>query len=293
MSNIDGLKEKIKLFKIRNNELALALEEKVVIEAVRLENKKNLISLLRKAFIKNELPSSDVEKAYNVALAMTSKSGCTFGLCQFDVSVNESARSFIDMHIDFPDEKYKDIFFSIKGKDISYDENGSQIPQDSFEHLRPEELESISIVNEQFKKKEIRDSLDILDNVQLRKLIEHVKHVFKDIMVLDNSKIMHLADMANQYGNFSFNGGTVLSCKDWYSKDKIEKIDFYNYEKKIGETREQLFWAANTCIKICNEVSISLDSWEAFFLFFKLRTKHGRQHPYDPIRRWKNIISII
>lgn len=292
MGKIEGLKEKIRLFKIRNSELSLAMKEQVVADVTKSQKKMDLISLLREAFVYNELPSSDMEKAYTVSLARTKRSGCTFGLCQFDVSVNKNAKLFIDKYVDFPDEKYKDIFFSIRGKDISYDENGSPIPQDPFEHLRPEELESISIVDEQFKKKEIRNSLDVLDNAQLEKLIDHIKEVFQNVIVLDESKIVHLADMANQYGNLSFNGGTVLACKDWYSKNNNEKKDFYNYEKKIGETREQLFWAANTCIKICNEVLVDLDSWEAFFLFFKLRTKHGRQHPYDPIRRWKNIIAI-
>lgn len=294
MGNLESLRDKIQKFRIRNHEVAEAFKE-IKKEAVSQEKilDDNLTDSLRKVFIKNELPGSDLKNAYKVALARTDGSGCTFGLCQFDVSVNSDARNFIEEHVEFPDPKYKEFFFSIRGKSLTYDGFGKPLAQDPFGHLRPEEIESIAIVNKALRNKKIKKALDELDNKQLNRIRVHVLTAFSNAIVLTRSIVLHLADMANQYGNFKLDGGTIKACEFWYNLNKLDRMHFENYPLKAGEEKADLLWAIHTCDAVLKEKKVSRESWEAFFLLFKLRTKHGRKHPYDPIRRWKNIVSVV
>jgi len=203
------------------------------------------------------------------------------------------ARVFLDTFFNL-NGKDREIFLSIRGKDLEYDDDGKAIIHDKFIHLSKEEKHVVDLVNAELAEERVQQELDILDNNQLVHLLNHINSAFSSLGEMTIEKTIHLADMANQYGFFNPNGGTVKAFKHWISLSKEERGDMRYFPLKEGEAPRDLFWSWQTKEEVISKVSpiCSPESWAAFFLFFKLRTKHGRTYPFDPIRRWKNIHSV-
>ncbi len=247
------------------------------------------LSLLRESLILNEVPSGRIEEIYKLALARTVKSGLSFGLCQWDIANNQKAAAIFSVLLEQDEYLHTRLydFYEIRGS--------GDLEKDSFYYLNEDQLDLISKVNNILKTELSRDIINSADEERMDNLIYHVIDVFKTILPLYNREICFLADMANQYGSFSLNGATITTIKEWQALDEHQRNNPNIWNTFKGETRENVITAYNlTATTCCNQsIPFDINRFDVFFLFFKLRTKHGRNLPQDVIRRWVNIIKVL
>lgn len=246
--------------------------------------KKETERLLRQVFLKNEVPGGKQEACYELGLARTPRSGVSFGLCQWDIVNNGLARKFLRELLDFYDPEYFPVLYKLRGG-----EPGNP----NFSHLTVDEKEVVLKTNEILLRE--RNKVDKLDIDRLRYLIEHVVDRFQPVIDLNFSMVLHLADMSNQFGHFSYSGGTVDANTEWVSKSLEDRMRPLCWKLKTNESEEVLIKTWNKTREYCSKhhIDFNMNQWEIFFLWFKLRTKHGQNYHDDVSRRWLNIHKIV
>lgn len=240
--------------------------------------------MLRQVFLKNEVPGGKQESCYELGLARTPRSGISFGLCQWDIANNGLARDFLKELLDFYDPEYFPVLYKIRGG-----EPGNP----NFSHLSVYEKDIVLKTNDILLRE--RNKVDKLDIDRLRHLIEHVIERFQSVIDLNFSMVLHLADMANQFGYFSYSGGTITATTEWMNKSLEDRMRPLCWKLKPNETEEILMKVWNRTMEYCsmNRIDFNMNQWEIFFLWFKFRTKHGQNYPDDVSRRWLNIHKIV
>ena len=189
------------------------------------EKKKKAVEerLLREVFLYNELGGRE-EECYTLKLARTERSGLSFGLCQWDIANNAQARTFVRGKVASLDDL--ETLLTIRGN--------PRVPYSSpFEHLPHKTQELISSFNMVLKEEWARTEIDRMDTERLQGLINNVHTVFGPDM--PTSAVVHLADMANQYGPFTKDGMTMAwwnrMRKMWSPRAFLE----YKLQTKHGE----------------------------------------------------------
>ena len=189
------------------------------------EKKKKAVEerLLREVLLFNELGGRE-EECYTLKLARTERSGLSFGLCQWDIANNAQARTFVRGKVASLDDL--ETLLTIRGN--------PRVPYSSpFEHLPHKTQELISSFNMVLKEEWARTEIDRMDTERLQGLINNVHTVFGPDM--PTSAVVHLADMANQYGPFTKDGTTKAwwnrMRKTWSPRAFLE----YKLQTKHGE----------------------------------------------------------
>ena len=200
------LAERVQLFlsKLRKISKPMPSEHTTEPQQSKDEKKKKAVEerLLREVFLFNELGGRE-EECYTLKLARTERSGLSFGLCQWDIANNTQARSFVRNKVASLDDL--ETLLAVRGN--------PRVPYSSpFEHLPHKTQEIISSFSLLLKEEHTRSEIDRMDNVRLQFLVEHVYIMFGPNM--PSSAVVHLADMANQFGTFKEQGGTLA----WWNR---------------------------------------------------------------------------
>jgi hypothetical protein len=219
------LAERVQLFlsKLKQGSKPMPLEHTTESQS-KDEKKKKAVEerLLREVFLYNELGGRE-EECYTLKLARTERSGLSFGLCQWDIANNAQARKFLEQWLVSMD---METVLAIRGNPrVSY--------SSPFEHLPHSTQKLIEWINLLLKGEGPRKQIDKMDMERLQGLINNVYTVFGPDM--PTSAVVHLADMANQYGPFTKDGMTMAwwsrMRKTWSPRAFLE----YKLQTKHGE----------------------------------------------------------
>jgi len=211
-----SIKERIEALRLRFTTPASAEEKPLSPE--QCSKKEKEIYLLGEAFLVNEL-AGHIDKAYGLSLARTTRSGVSFGICQWDIIHNKEGEALLRKHIP---SHIMDLLMQVRG-------NPSSPFQNPFEHLRVDAglytavQTAHSIIS---TTPAVLADIRAADRRRLTALVDQVYALFPEGHNTPTGAVVHLADMANQFGPFKKKGSTLA----WYRKEGWSSWGFLQFK---------------------------------------------------------------